>query len=78
MCIAGDFHIPRLNKIVTEVAPIPMTTAGTGRDTYKNTTRFPIFYRVGSGTQYTKTRSGELRYLQGAYSYVTGGPSGCR
>ncbi|WP_392421733.1 S6 family peptidase [Edwardsiella piscicida] len=72
----GDFHIPRLNKIVTEVAPIPMTTAGTGQDTYKNTTRFPIFYRVGSGTQYTKTRSGELRYLQGAYSYVTGGTIG--
>ncbi|MGR3863752.1 S6 family peptidase [Edwardsiella anguillarum] len=71
-----DFHLPRLNKIVTEVVPIPMTTAGIARDTYKNTARFPIFYRVGSGNQYTKTRDGRLRHLQGAYGYLTGGTIG--
>ncbi|WP_083274996.1 S6 family peptidase [Edwardsiella hoshinae] len=71
-----DFHLPRLNKIVTEVVPTPMTTAGTVKDTYKNTTRFPVFYRVGSGRQYTKTRDGRLNYLQGPYIYMTGGTIG--
>ncbi|MCV6811558.1 S6 family peptidase, partial [Achromobacter ruhlandii] len=71
-----DFHSPRLIKIVTEVAPMPVTTAGTARGTYQNKNRFPVFYRVGSGYQYVKNRDGTLTNLQGAYQYRTGGTIG--
>ncbi|EQC3334526.1 S6 family peptidase [Escherichia coli] len=68
-----DFHTPRLNKIVTEVTPFDITSAGTAKGTYQNTDRFPVFYRVGSGTQYVKDTNGALTNLMGAYSYKTGG-----
>ncbi|EFE9120012.1 autotransporter outer membrane beta-barrel domain-containing protein [Escherichia coli] len=71
-----DFHAPRLNKIVTEVIPSEMTQAGTVSGIYANKTRFPVFYRVGSGTQYIKTPSGQLQYIWGAYSYLMGGTVG--
>lgn len=68
-----DFHTPRLNKIVTEVTALDMSDAGTARGTYKEQKRFPVFYRVGTGTQYVKDESGKLTQLAGAYSYKTGG-----
>lgn len=68
-----DFHTPRLNKIVTEVSALDMTDAGTAKGTYQNQERFPVFYRVGTGTQYVKDESGKLTKLSGAYSYKTGG-----
>ncbi len=68
-----DFHNPRLNKIVTEVSVLDMTEAGTVEGTYQNQKRFPVFYRIGTGTQYVKDASGKLNYLVGAYSYKTGG-----
>ncbi|AMG52089.1 S6 family peptidase [Citrobacter amalonaticus] len=68
-----DFHRPRLNKIVTEIVPLDMTSAGIEKGTYQNTERFPVFYRVGSGTQYVKDESGKLTQLAGGYSYKTGG-----
>ncbi|EIQ2268022.1 autotransporter outer membrane beta-barrel domain-containing protein [Escherichia coli] len=68
-----DFHTPRLNKIVTEVTALDMTDAGTTRGTYQNQKRFPIFYRIGTGTQYVKDKSGKRAHLAGAYSYKTGG-----
>ncbi|EGT3574386.1 autotransporter outer membrane beta-barrel domain-containing protein [Citrobacter amalonaticus] len=71
-----DFHTPRLNKIVTEVIPSEMTHAGTVSNIYNDKTRFPVFYRVGSGTQYIKTPSGQLQHIAGAYSYLTGGTVG--
>ncbi|EHW5542779.1 autotransporter outer membrane beta-barrel domain-containing protein, partial [Escherichia coli] len=71
-----DFHAPRLNKIVTEVIPAEMTQAGTVSGIYANKTRFPVFYRIGSGTQYIKTPSGQLQYISAAYSYLTGGTVG--
>lgn len=71
-----DFHAPRLNKIVTEVNPSEMTHAGTVNNIYNDKTRFPAFYRVGSGTQYIKTPSGQLQHIWGAYSYLTGGTVG--
>lgn len=71
-----DFHAPRLNKIVTDVVPAEMTDAGTVNGIYKNKDRFPVFYRTGSGTQYIKEKSGTLRHLSGAYSYLTGGTVG--
>ncbi|WP_139505985.1 S6 family peptidase, partial [Escherichia coli] len=67
------FHTPRLNKIVTEVTPLDITNAGTAKGTYQNADRFPVFYRVGTGTQYVKDTNGKITYLMGAYSYKTGG-----
>ncbi|WP_331271200.1 S6 family peptidase [Edwardsiella ictaluri] len=71
-----DFHVPRLNKIVTEVVPIPMTTAGIAPGTYQNIDRFPVFYHIGSGVQYTKERGGALHRLSDSYQYLTGGTIG--
>lgn len=71
-----DFHTPRLNKIVTEVAPADITDAGTANGTYQNQDRFPVFYRVGTGTQYVKDRNGKLTQLAGGYAYRTGGTVG--
>ncbi|MEE6783049.1 S6 family peptidase [Escherichia coli B9:H18] len=71
-----DFHSPRLSKLVTDVAPAEMTDAGTVNGIYNDKNRFPVFYRIGSGTQYIKKQSGQLIWLQGAYNYVTGGTVG--
>ena len=68
-----DFHTPRLNKIVTEVTALDMTNAGTAKGTYQNQKRFPVYYRVGTGTQYVKEANGKTTHLAGAYSYKTGG-----
>ncbi|ECG8591600.1 autotransporter outer membrane beta-barrel domain-containing protein [Salmonella enterica subsp. salamae] len=71
-----DFHAPRLNKLVTEVAPATITTAGASRGTYSNEQRFPVFYHVGSGTQGIKGRDGKVITLSGAYDYLMGGTVG--
>lgn len=69
---ARDFHTPRLNKLVTDVVPVEVTSAGTAQGTYKNVTKFPVFYRIGTGTQIYKNEQGYYT-LNGAYSYLTGG-----
>lgn len=71
-----DFHAPRLNKIVTEVVPAEVTSAGTGQGVYSNQRRFPVFYRLGSGIQMTKDRNGHLDGISGAYVFTTGGTMG--
>lgn len=70
-----DFALPRLSKLVTEVAPATVTTAS-----YKDIadpSRFPLFYRVGAGTQYTQipgdTSKESYTSINGAYAYLTGG-----
>ncbi|HAI7179509.1 TPA: S6 family peptidase [Escherichia coli] len=68
-----DFHAPRLNKIVTETAPSAITEQGGVTGAYKDKERYPVFYRLGSGTQYIKDISGNLVKVGGAYSYLTGG-----
>ncbi|HDI3035289.1 S6 family peptidase [Cronobacter turicensis] len=68
-----DFHAPRLNKIVTETAPSALTEQGQVAGAYKDTERYPVFYRLGTGTQYVKDKSGKLVRVGGAYSYLTGG-----
>ncbi|EFR2206992.1 autotransporter outer membrane beta-barrel domain-containing protein [Salmonella enterica] len=70
-----DFHVPRLNKLVTEVVPATMTNAF-APGAYFDASRFPVFYRIGSGTQYTKDPDGSKHYQQGAYAYLTGGTVG--
>ncbi|MBC6532982.1 S6 family peptidase [Citrobacter amalonaticus] len=68
-----DFHFPRLDKIVTEVIPLDITNAGTANGTYQNQERFPVFYRVGTGTQYVMDKDGKPVRIAGGYAYKTGG-----
>ncbi|MHA6633707.1 S6 family peptidase [Citrobacter farmeri] len=68
-----DFHLPRLNKIVTEVIPLDITNAGSANGTYQNQERFPVFYRVGTGTQYVMDKDGNPVRIAGGYAYKTGG-----
>lgn len=70
-----DFHAPRLDKIVTEAAPLDMTSAGR-LPIYKDQSRFPVFYRVGAGHQYLRDRNGKTTDLSRAYAYRTGGTVG--
>lgn len=71
-----DFHMPRLNKLVTEVAPTPVTSEGAKDGAYLDSKRYPVFYRLGSGTQYIKDISNNLDWLSGAYGWLTGGTIG--
>ncbi|MEC9736546.1 S6 family peptidase [Escherichia coli] len=71
-----DFHAPRLNKLVTEVASASLTEEGAKNNAYLNKTRYPIFYRLGSGTQYNKNRENKLSWLGRAYNWLTGGTVG--
>ncbi|EDT3088345.1 autotransporter outer membrane beta-barrel domain-containing protein [Salmonella enterica subsp. enterica serovar Newport] len=68
-----DIHAPRLNKLVTEVIPVPVMDSkflkGNGQD--KN--RYTVFYRVGSGSQYTKNTDNTFNFIRGGYGYLTGG-----
>ncbi|MGV6989401.1 S6 family peptidase [Testudinibacter sp. P80/BLE/0925] len=68
-----DLHIPRLQKYVTDVAPAEITGAGMDRNVYTNRQRFPIFYRMGSGSQQVRDKNGKNRWISGAYNFVTGG-----
>lgn len=64
-----DRHVPRLNKLVTDVAP---TVLGPGTADYKNT--YEIYMRVGSGHQYvTSSTTGDREDLVRSYTYLTGG-----
>ncbi|MXF22828.1 S6 family peptidase [Escherichia coli] len=71
-----DFHAPRLDKLVTEVAPAAVTAQGAVAGAYLDKERYPVFYRLGSGTQYIKDSNGQLTQMGGAYSWLTGGTVG--
>ncbi|WP_201491130.1 S6 family peptidase, partial [Escherichia coli] len=71
-----DFHAPRLDKLVTEVAPTAVTAQGAVAGAYLDKERYPVFYRLGSGTQYIKDSNGQLTQIGGAYSWLTGGTVG--
>ncbi|EMU6354684.1 hypothetical protein WOA43_004535, partial [Salmonella enterica subsp. enterica serovar Give] len=71
-----DFHAPRLNKIVTEVASSSITEQGAKQGAYADKKRYPVFYRIGSGTQRIKDPNNKLTWLSGAYNYLTGGTVG--
>lgn len=71
-----DFHAPRLDKLVTEVVPTDVTAQGAVAGAYLDKDRYPVFYRLGSGTQYIKDSNGQLTQIGGAYSWLTGGTVG--
>lgn len=47
-----DYYMPRLDKFVTEVAPIEASTASSDAGTYNDQNKYPAFVRLGSGTQF--------------------------
>ncbi|EEP48633.1 TPA: S6 family peptidase [Haemophilus influenzae] len=47
-----DYYMPRLDKFVTEVAPIEASTDSSTAGTYNNKDKYPYFVRLGSGTQF--------------------------
>ncbi|WP_097736529.1 S6 family peptidase, partial [Escherichia coli] len=71
-----DFHAPRLNKLVTEVAPVEMTHSGMVNGAYQDQQRYAAFYRMGSGTQIIRKPGGGESWMSGAYNYLTGGTVG--
>ncbi|HGG7573909.1 TPA: IgA-specific serine endopeptidase autotransporter [Neisseria meningitidis] len=68
-----DYNMARLNKFVTEVAPIAPTSAGGGVETYKNKNRFSEFVRVGAGTQFEYNSRYNMTELSRAYRYAIAG-----
>ncbi|HEA8350629.1 TPA: autotransporter outer membrane beta-barrel domain-containing protein [Escherichia coli] len=66
-----DFHAPRLDKLVTEVAPATVTSSS--QSEILDSSKFSTFYRLGSGTQYIQDAEGNLTQVSGAYGYLTGG-----
>ncbi|WP_025903911.1 S6 family peptidase [Tatumella sp. UCD-D_suzukii] len=66
-----DFHVPRLNKVVTEAAPLETVKGST---LAANKDRYTWYTRVGSGTQYqVDAETQTLTKLSGAYKWKTGG-----
>ena len=66
-----DFHVPRLNKVVTEAAPLETVKGST---LAANKDRYTWYTRVGSGTQYqVDAETQTLTWLSGAYKWKTGG-----
>ena len=62
--LSEDYHIPRLHKLVTEVSPSAVTSAGEEIATYRDKERFPMFLRADSGTQYTRKKVNNSNKLQ--------------
>lgn len=66
-----DFHVPRLNKVVTEAAP---TATVAGKTLAQDKDRYRWYTRVGAGTQYqVDAETQALNYLAGAYKWKSGG-----
>ncbi len=53
-----DYYMPRLDKFVTEVAPIEPSTDSSKKGTYNNKEKYPAFVRLGSGTQFIYEKNG--------------------
>lgn len=61
-----DQHAPRLNKLVTDVAPSSIVKEPKAED-------YSVFVRVGSGVQKTKDKDGKESWMGNAYQFLTGG-----
>lgn len=67
-----DFHLPRLNKVVTEAAPAEVLDKTTMRTADKS--RFSWYTRTGGGTQSQVSEDQTTQItLSGAYNWVSGG-----
>ncbi|MDO4698838.1 MAG: S6 family peptidase [Pasteurellaceae bacterium] len=69
-----DYHIPRLHKLVTEVAPVEHSTLSNQTIFYTgNRERFPAFARLGSGTQKIRHADGTEKEVPIHRLYLIGG-----
>ncbi|QLB15810.1 peptidase S6 [Mannheimia granulomatis] len=68
-----DYQVPRLNKLVTEVAPTLVTDLGNKAATYQDTSRFSDFVRLGGGRQQVRGRDDVNQQLASSYQFLTGG-----
>ena len=67
-----DFHLPRLNKVVTDAAPIG--TVEKSEIMKGDSARYSWFTRIGGGTQTQVSDDQTVRIpLSGAYNWVSGG-----
>ncbi|WLF83732.1 S6 family peptidase [Moraxella sp. ZY210820] len=68
-----DYHTPRLHKLVTEVAPIPIANE-TNISAFLDKNKYTNFVRAGSGIQRViDEKGGEQRNIEDAYHFMTGG-----
>ena len=68
-----DFNAPRLHKLVTEVAPIPVNNAESHKNAMLDKSRYPYFVRVGSGTQKSRNQYGQDSDVAYHHQYLIGG-----
>ncbi|WP_218214633.1 S6 family peptidase [Ursidibacter maritimus] len=68
-----DYHQPRLHKLITEIIPTPVTSAGLDNKIYLNQDRFSHFVRVGSGLQIVRSKDKPRQIVSEWYQYLTGG-----
>ena len=68
-----DFHTPRLHKLVTEVAPIPVNEAESRQNGLLDKSRYPYFVRVGAGIQKSRNQYGQNSNVADYYQYLIGG-----
>lgn len=71
-----DFSIIRLNKLVTNVVPADIVPADMNSESFADEDRFPVYYRLGSGTQKIADIWERGIDIQSAYRYLTGGTMG--
>ena len=68
-----DFQTPRLHKLVTEVAPIPVNVAESRQNGLLDKSRYPYFVRVGAGIQKSRNQYGQNSNVADYYQYLIGG-----
>lgn len=68
-----DFQTPRLHKLVTEVAPIPVNEAESRQNGLLDKSRYPYFVRVGAGIQKSRNQYGQNSNVADYYQYLIGG-----
>lgn len=68
-----DFQTPRLHKLVTEVAPIPVNEAESRQNRLLDKSRYPYFVRVGAGIQKSRNQYGQNSNVADYYQYLIGG-----
>lgn len=71
-----DFSVIRLNKVVTESIPSVIFPENMDPEKFQDPSRFPIFYRIGSGTQEIKDKEGNITRISSGYRFLTGGTTG--
>lgn len=71
-----DFSVIRLNKLVAEAVPAALFPADMDLKLFEDKARFPVFYRIGSGTQEIKDKQGKISRIDTGYHFLTGGTTG--